>query len=431
MKRILHIGLGNFHRAHQAWYTQRADGWSITGVSLRSARMRDLLIGQGFNYTLVIRTGNHSEFLRMEVLDDILVAPQRPDAILNAIADPAVQVITVTVTEKGYHLGADGLDLNAPEIIKDLNGQGPATLTGLLAHGLSRRWHDGAHPVTILSCDNLSENGVRLQAAVQSYAQAAELGIDERLGTLATFPNAMVDRITPATTPELADEVQCETGRTDAAPVATEAFSEWIIEDRFAADRPAWETAGARIVSDVAPFEHRKLRLLNGAHSYLAYRGQLRGHTYVHEAISDPVLLSDVKNLMTKAAATLPAASRHDAEAYADALIARFKNAALDHALAQIAMDGTAKIPIRWLPVLAHSSDNEPIRNGLAGWVAHVHGLVLAGEPVNDPREDDIGRICLAHGSATGATEQLLALLANDWPAGFAADIAQRCRLGV
>lgn len=428
MKRILHIGLGNFHRAHQAWYTVRAGGWHITGVSLRTAQIHDLLAEQDFDYTLVIRGDKRTEYQRLDVLDDILVAPQNPVAVLEAIADPACQVITVTVTEKGYHQGSDGLDLNAPDIVSDLNVGGPATLTGLLAHGLSRRWLAGGHPITILSCDNLPDNGTRLQAAVHSFVQAAGLGIKDRLGTLATFPNAMVDRITPATTPELIDEVRRETGWADRAPVATEVFSEWVIEDRFAADRPAWEEAGARIVPDVAPFEHRKLRLLNGAHSYLAYNGQLRGHTYVHEAITDPVLLADVRRLMNDAATTLPAASRKDADTYADALIMRFKNTALNHALAQIAMDGTAKIPIRWLPVLAHTPGTEPIRTGLAGWVTHMHRMVQAGSPVDDPRADDITRICRTTGPACDAAEPLLGLLNTDWPDDFAADIARRCR---
>ncbi|MGC1260663.1 MAG: mannitol dehydrogenase family protein, partial [Jannaschia helgolandensis] len=193
--RILHFGPGNFHRAHQAIFTQQASGWTITGVSLKSAGTRDALAGQAFDYTLVIRDADGERMERMTVLDDILVAPENPDAVLDTLADGSVQVVTVTVTEKGYHLNADGrLNLSDPEVAADLDTDLPRTLVGYLARGLMRRQIDMAGPISVISCDNLSGNGAKLRAAVMDFAQAAGLGL-----TLseATFPDTMVDRITP------------------------------------------------------------------------------------------------------------------------------------------------------------------------------------------------------------------------------------------
>ena len=400
MGRIVHIGLGNFHRAHQAWYTAQAGGWAITAVSLRSPTLRDAMAGQGNGYTLVTRGAVGARHDWLTVIDRVLVAPEDPEAVLAALADPGVGVITVTVTEKGYHLDAAGrLDVADPAIVADLAGGAPATLVGYLARGLARR----QTPVTVLSCDNLSGNGAKLGAAVAAFAARAGL----RLGEV-TFPDSMVDRITPATTEALKAEVLAATGRADAAPVATETFTDWVIEDRFCAPRPAW---AARFVTEVAPYEMRKLRMLNGPHSLIAYLGQVRGHSFVYEAIADPVVRAAATGLMAEAMTTLPEAVVADAPAYAAALIDRFANPALRHELRQIAMDGSVKLPVRILPVIAaRAAQGQGAPHALAAlaaWVAFARREVAAGRVLNDPKAAAIADAA----RATDPVGGLLALL--------------------
>lgn len=389
--RILHFGPGNFHRAHQAIFTQQAGGWTITGVSLKSAGTRDALVGQAFDYTLVIRDADGERMERMTVLDDILVAPENPDAVLDTLADGSVQVVTVTVTEKGYHLNADGrLNLSDPEVAADLDTNLPRTLVGYLARGLMRRQIDMAGPISVISCDNLSGNGAKLRTAVLDFAQAAGLGL-----TLseATFPDTMVDRITPRAPDDLSDRVAAM-DLPSAAPVVTEGFSEWVIADDFAGLRPAWETAGARLVADVAPFEARKLRMLNGAHSMLAYAGLNRGFVHVHEAVADPDLRRRCRALMQAAAGTLQGVGEDELRIYGEALIVRFDNPALQHALAQIAMDGSQKMPVRIGAVLselaATGGDTGPHVFALAEWCRFVIGQ--DGTVLDDPMAERLAK---------------------------------------
>jgi fructuronate reductase len=238
----------------------------------------------------------------------------------------------------------------------------------MLAHGLAARAKAGLPPLTVLSCDNLSENGRRLQRAVTDYAHAAAIaapGADR-------FPNSMVDRITPATSAAIRAEIQAATGRTEPAPVLTEAFSDWVIEDDFAGPRPDWHRVGAILARDVAPYEARKLRCLNAAHSALAYGGLLRGHSYVHEALADPVLRALVDRLWQDAAASLPKGLRATLPGYLDALRARFSVPEMQHRLDQIAMDGSRKLPQRIAPIL----DVVPVAPGavgvLAAWIAYL-----------------------------------------------------------
>lgn len=363
MPRLLHFGPGNFHRAHQAWYLQNAGGWTITGVSLRSTALRDALAGQGYNYTLAMQDAQGTTDQPITVHDQILVGPENPTAVIDAMADPETQIVTATVTEKGYHLGPDGaLDLSGP-IAQDLAHALPSTFVAYLVRGIAARQAAGAGPLTVISCDNLSHNGDKLRAAVLRFAHAAGVTLD--LDQL-RFPNTMVDRITPAPTPALAQQIKARTGHADAAPVVTEMFSEWVITDDFAGARPDWPNV--QYVVDVAPFEMRKLRMLNGAHSLLAYKGQLRGHTYVHEAIADPAIRALTYDLMNAAMATLPF-EREELETYRDALITRFENPTLAHALRQIAMDGSLKVPIRLLDVM---QDLEKVGHPIT---AHAHAV--------------------------------------------------------
>jgi fructuronate reductase len=381
MPRILHFGVGNFCRAHLAWYTDHSPGWQITGVSFRSSTIRDRLAAQNFAYALVISDAAGSKVERITCLTDMRVVAENPLAVIDAVADPSVEVITLTVTEKAYCLGSDGtLDLDSSAIRGDLNG-GPLTPVGALARGLAKR----ATPVTVLSCDNLPGNGRKLRMAVAAFAKAARL----RLPATVTYPSCMVDRITPATT----DAVRAEAN--DQVAVPTEAFTEWVIEDDFAATRPDWP--GVQWVADVTPHERRKLRMLNGAHSYLAYAGLLAGHIFVHEAIADPVLRAGAADIMAEAAATLPPAMQGQAGAYAKALIARFENPNIRHRLQQIAIDGSQKLPIRIMATLADRTGPSPALNAaITAWVAFVRREIAAGRPLDDPLSE---RIALACGS--------------------------------
>lgn len=380
MPRILHIGVGNFCRAHLADYTQDAGGWQITGVSLRSAGVRDGLSAQGYAYGLAVQGQGVK---RITVFDTVLVAPEDPNAVLDAIADPQVHVISVTVTEKGYHLGADNrLDLNDPLIVQDLGEGAPRTLIAFLARGLAAR----SGPVTVLSCDNRAANGDVLRDAVLAFAARAGLALDL---SCASFPNSMVDRITPATMQALRDS----TG--DAMAVPTEPFREWVIEDNFAGPRPDWPEV--QFTQDVAPHEMRKLRMLNAAHSMLAYAGTLAGHDYVHQAVGDPDLRRAARAVMTEAARTLTGDMQALAPAYAGALITRFDNSHIDHSLRQIAMDGTQKLPYRMLDSLRTLNEMQSPSPALSGavraWIAFCRAETGAGRALQDPMADQIGRL--------------------------------------
>lgn len=402
MKRILHLGPGNFFRAHQAWYTHHANAhgnetWRITGVSLKSSTARDSLAPQDFDYTLVINSVADTDYQRISVIDRILVGPENPQAVIDLIADPTTAIVSLTVTEKGYHIDATTGHLNTsnPDIAAELSDGQPRTAIGFLAIGLQKRRQQNANPITIISCDNLSDNGATLKKLVLEFDREAchglanWPGLADWLESSVTFPGTMVDRITPATTDSLRQEVHQKTGWADASPVATELFSEWIIEDNFAAERPAWDQAGAQFVDDVSPFEQRKLRLLNGPHSFLAYAGLYTGHVYVHEAIADTALRPAVEELMLEATATLPPSMQTDAADYCKELIERFANPALKHELAQIAGDGSQKLPVRILSMIAerHSKGAPSPRayDAIAYWLVFIHRRSATGADINDP----------------------------------------------
>lgn len=364
MPRVLHLGLGNFHRAHQAWHTVRTAGWKITGVVMGNEALYETMKSQHGAYHLGIRGANEFQIHRIAVHDRLLLARKDPHAVVAAIADPKVQIITLTITEKGYYLDPDGrLNLSSPSIAQDL-AQYPRSAIGMLAHGLAMR----TAPVTVISCDNISGNGHKLRTAVADFARAAGL----RFTSDIRFPNTMVDRITPATTDSIRSEIEAAGGIVDQVPVLTEAFSEWIIEDDFAGLRPPWETAGVEIVPNVMPYEMRKLRLLNAAHSYLAYAGLIAGHRFVHEAIADASMRARVELLWDEAQATLPDSIEASIPAYRAALIERFAVVEMRHELAQIAGDGSLKLRERILPIVAGSPDAPQARETLAAWIAFV-----------------------------------------------------------
>lgn len=349
---IVHFGPGAFHLAHQAAYVDAVLGedprWAISAVALNTTRAADALRPQDGLYTLAL-LGAASAYRIVGSIAELLTVADGA-AITTRLASPDTRLVTATVTEKGYCLTADGrLDRDHPAILHDLRRDGqPASLVGWLVHGLARRRADGVGGLTMLSCDNLAANGARLARAVDDFARAVDVGLAEWIADHVRFPSSMVDSITPATDDALRAQVARAVGIEDAWPIQRETFTQWVIEDDFAGARPPFDGAGAQFVASVAGYEEAKLRLLNGAHSSLAYLGLPRGHETVGDAMADPVLAGFVETMMrADIAPTLRASHGLDVPAYIDAIVARFRNPAIRHKLAQIAWDGSQKLPFR------------------------------------------------------------------------------------
>lgn len=396
---IVHLGLGAFHRAHQACYVDelldKAGGdWRICGVSCRSPTVRDQLAPQNCLYTVAERDTSGTRYRLVRSLAEVLVAPEDPAAVIEAIARESTQLVSLTVTEKGYcrDPATGHLDLGHAGIIHDLESPDrPCSAVGLLVAGLRVRWQTGVPAPTVLCCDNLPENGRAVRTVMLDFAERLEPDLAAWIERQVVFPSSMVDRIVPATTPDDIEQVAAEVGVQDLALVVTEPFSQWVIEDRFAGPRPPLELAGAQWVADVRPFELAKLRLLNGSHSSLAYLGLGAGHRLVHEAIADPDLRAFIETQMREEmASTLPAVAGLDLASYQRQLLARFGNNALPHPLRQIAMDGSQKLPQRLLaPLRQRLACGQPaplMQLVIAAWVLYAAGLG-AGEPytVDDP----------------------------------------------
>ena len=383
---IVHVGIGAFHRAHQAVYTDDAmnggDGnWCITGVSLRSPDVHDQLAPQDGLYTLNERGPNAVAPRLIGAVRRVLVAPRDPGAVVDAMADPGVHIVTLTVTEKGYLARGEG------------------SLYDYIGKALARRRSQGAGGLTLISCDNLPHNGERLSTALGEYLESFGADTARWFQTKCACPSTMVDRIVPMTTDTDRADVARAIGLRDEAAVVTEHFHQWVIEDRFAGPRPRWEAGGAQFVRDVRAYEAAKLRMLNGAHSALAYLGLARGHEYVHQAIADPQIAPLIARLMhEEAVPTLPSVDM-DLLRYADALIERFTNAALPHRLRQIAMDGSQKIPQRWLATLDWHSRRDrrcpALITALAAWIDYVRG---EGHLVDDPMADALAALWASEG---------------------------------
>lgn len=400
---ILHFGPGAFHRVHQAWYVERLlqhdPRWGICAASLRSAGLHEALAPQDGLYTLAVRDQQCTHQV-IGALRESLVAPRDPAAVLQRLAAPGIRAVTLTVTEKGYGLGADGaLDLARPDVQQDLaTPDAPTTLVGFLLEGLARRRAAGIAPPAILSCDNLSDNGPRLRAAIVAMARARDRGLGDWIAQEVAFPRSMVDSITPATTDALRAEVAAATGLEDRWPVQREAFVQWVIEEHRAADGPDWAAAGAILTDDVPAWERAKLRLLNGAHSTLAYVGALAGHATVSEAIADPALAGFVERLWAQEVLPgLRAPRGLDLAAYAAAVLARFRNPVIRHELAQIAWDGSQKLPIRIQAGLAQNlAEGRPIAHlclPLAAWMLWVRRAGRARQRLVDPHADALQQL--------------------------------------
>ncbi len=370
---VVHIGPGAFHRAHQAvvfddLIREGDRRWGITAVSLRSAAARDALAPQDGLYTLDVRQGDRSSLRVIGAVKDVLTLDEDPRPVVEAIAAPQAALVTLTITEAGYV---------TPQ------RRGPATAVGLITVGLAMRRDRGLGGVTVLSCDNLSGNGERVGALVSQTALGIEPELADWIDQNVAFPSTMVDRITPAASEADIAALTARTGVLDRAVVRTESFSQWVVQDWFAGPRPDFARAGVQVVADVEPFERAKLRMLNGAHSAMAYLGTLGGLEFVHEFVAEPTRASLVRRLWDEVETTLPA-GHIDTPAYRRALASRFADPAIRHRLSQIAVDGSQKLPQRLLAPLAEritrGLDSPALMLALAAWMKHLSG------------EDDFGR---------------------------------------
>jgi fructuronate reductase len=413
--RIVHLGLGNFFRAHQAWYTDRspdAAEWGIAAFTGRSAKLADVLAAQDYLYTLVTRAGGGDRFDILSSLSQTHPAAEQ-DAWLGYLRSPDVRAITLTVTEAGYLRDSEGgLDRDRPDIrgeIEALRRDPTApvqTIPARLVAGLIARRTADAGPLTLVPCDNLPDNGAVVERVLRDLVELVDPDIMDWMTGNVSIVTTMVDRITPKTTPDDVRTVAEATGFHDRAPVVTEPFSEWVISGSFPRGRPRWEEAGATFTDDVEPYEQRKLWLLNGGHSLLAYTGSLRGHVTVADALADDTCRGWLEEWWGEASAhlTLPPA---DVAAYRAALLDRFANPRLGYRLEQIATDGSQKLPVRILPALRKERAAGRVPSSatrvLAAWVCHLRG---AGAPVQDPRADEM--IPLAAGPLSEAVPRVL-----------------------
>lgn len=438
--RIVHLGLGAFHRSHQAWYTQTADTegeWGIAAFTGRSPDSAQVLSAQGGLYTLVERGPEGDSY---EVITSLSAAYDGADVgrLAELLESRDTAVVTITVTEGAYHLRADStVDLDAEPVAADLallsgwwsisgnlqvplsDGEQAATLPqsmgARLLVGLDARRRAGAGPLAVVSCDNLSHNGRAASEAVLGLADPIDAGLASWVRANVSFVDTSIDRITPRTTESDVVSVAAATGFADASPVVAEPFHNWVLSGDFPAGRPAWEKAGAVFVDEIEHFERRKLWLLNGAHSLLAYAGQLRGHTTVAAALADPVCDGWLEEFWDEAAAYL---TEPDLEvpAYRAALRSRFGNPRIAHQLAQIGMDGSSKLRMRAVPIIdAHRADNRAAPASCrmaAAWMDHVSGAVSTGAAVTDPQAEALAQLATRQG--LDQTRGMLRLLSGD-----------------
>ena len=378
--------------------------WAICGVSLHSADVRNALQPQDGLYTLAL-LGEQSQLRVIGSIRELLCARDEPAAVLARLADPSVRLVTLTITEKGYCLAGQDLDVSHPDIVHDLaSPSSPHSAIGYLVAGLRARRQQGLAPYTVLSCDNLAENGHRLRRAVLQYARRIDVGLAEWIEAEVAFPCSMVDSITPATDDALRERISEQLGCVDAWPIQRETYTQWVVEDHFCNERPPLERVGVTMSHDIAGYDRAKLRLLNGAHSSLAYLGSLLQIDTVVEAMSEPRLASFVERLMRESIApaiALPAGM--DVRAYVDAILQRFRNPSIRHRLAQIAWDGSQKLPVRLLSTIADAlalgRSIDALCLPIAAWMHFVRRQVRNGVALVDPLNDVLARLA---GGTTG-----------------------------
>jgi mannitol 2-dehydrogenase len=397
---VVHVGVGGFHRAHQAWYHDRLLGdhgelgWAICGVGVLpgDARMRDALAAQDGLYTLVARRGDGTVDARVVgALTEYLFAPDDPEATVEKLAHPSTRIVSLTITEGGYNIDdlTQQFDPDDPGVVGDLvAGAIPRTVFGIVVEALRRRRERGLAPFTVMSCDNLPGNGDVSRVAFAAFAHLRDPALGEWVLNDVAFPNSMVDRITPVATDADRADVTMRFGIDDRVPVVCEPFAQWVLEDTFADGRPPYELVGVQLVEDVAPYELMKLRLLNAGHQALCYLAALHGHAVVADAIDDPPYRRFVLGFMRQEAApTLPPVPGIDVGAYIETLIERFSNRYIGDTLARLATDGSDRIPKFVLPILRRQLEagGEIRRTAavVAGWARYAEGIDDRGTAID------------------------------------------------
>jgi len=402
---IVHFGLGNFHRAHQAVYVEDLlergkTEWGITGVSLRSPAMREDLAPQDFLYTLAVLGRETTEYRVIGAIQNVIAARETPQAVVDIIASPDTHVVSSTITEKGYYLSSGSVDFEHSAFEVELKSLGsPSTIYGFLAAGIAQRFKtnpDGPK-LTVMCCDNISAGGESLAQGVMHLLELHHPDAQVWAQNHVSFISSMVDRVSPATDEALRTKVLAETGRRDARPVSAEPFTQWIIEGSFAGKRPNFDKVGAVFVNDIAPFEQMKLQYLNAAHTIASTLGHLCGDIYVHEAIERPDLFSFMRRALYEN--VLPHAdvpNGYDGASYIEDVIARFKNGNLPYANLQVGTDSSQKIQQRWFPTIeAATSKNAPspfFAFSLGAWVNFIH-TALETDVLNDPQKAALGEV--------------------------------------
>lgn len=399
---VVHLGIGAFHRAHQAVHTEDAmvvandPRWGICGVTQRSPRVRDLLRPQDGLYTLTTKDGRDTRHRVVSSVREVLDGASEGARVQRRLGDPAVPVVLLTVTEKAYHLhpATQRLDTDDPEIRADVGGRPPRTVIGRLVDGLRHRRDRDAGPITVISCDNLPGNGALLRAAVHTYCTMLPGGdeLASWIGANATFPSTMVDRIVPGATDEDRRRVAADLGVRDEATVVAEPFTQWVIEDDIRTPHPAWDEAGARFVPDVRPYELTKLRTLNACHSLLAHLGALSDIDTIAGTVAvDEFAAAAHRLATTEVGPTLPPIAGTPHEEYVATVLRRFANPALPHTTRQVATDGSRKVGPRLLgtvtDALAQGREPEMATLAVAAWLRHL--LVQRSDSGTGLRVDD------------------------------------------
>ncbi|TKA10928.1 mannitol dehydrogenase family protein [Actinacidiphila oryziradicis] len=411
---IVHFGLGNFHRAHQAMFIDglmtagQAYDWGICGVGVLPGdiRMRDVLRAQDFLYTLVLKHGDGSLEPRViGSIHDYLFAPDDPEAVIAKLAAPTTRIVSLTVTEGGYNVErtTGEFDVTNPAVLRDAaTPRAPLTVFGLIVEGLARRRSAGVPPFTVMSCDNLPGNGHVAKRAIVTYATLVDADLARWIAKEVAFPNSMVDRITPVTTDEDRAMVKREFGINDGWPVVAEPFVQWAVEDRFTLGRPAYENVGVQVVDDVEPYELMKLRLLNASHQGMAYFGTLLGHTYAHEAAGNPLIAAYLRRYMDdEVRPTLQPVPGIDLDDYIASLFERFTNPHVADTLARLCVDSSDRIPKFVLPTIrANLASGGPVALGaalVASWARYVEGTSESGRQITvvDELRDELVPLAL------------------------------------
>nr|WP_250889205.1 mannitol dehydrogenase family protein [Mesorhizobium sp. dw_380] len=418
---MAHLGVGAFHRCHQAEYTDdllslKFDRWGVIGINIRPPSLADTLGRQGGLYTRLIRENSHIEPRIIGSIVKVVDSQASAAPALKVLSSPDIDLVTMTVTEKGYcHIPSCGeLDLDHPDIVHDLaNPETPRSLPGILARALELRRAAHGRPLTLLSCDNIPTNGVILENVVRSFAERRGDGLADWISANTAFPSAMVDRIAPAVTRDDLDSVEQWFGYRDGAVAVGEPFRQWVIEQKFAGRVPRWDLVGASFVDDVTPFEHIKMRVLNGAQTTLATLGVLAGLEHTSDAIADPLLSVFVRRMLVEETLpTLIPVPGMEPHAYVEQSLGRLKNTAIRHRNHQIATDGSQKIVQRLLnPIrdrLGQGAGIGLLSVPVAGWMAYlIQASARFGRrwPVSDPYAGKVAAIA----DATGRDAQALA----------------------